>query len=345
MKSDRSHAAFTLLEMLVVIAIVAILIAVVLPSMSRAKRQSKTTLCSTRLHTFGQGFSIYAYENEDVLPPGRMPKVDDERWQIEVAGGLKYRPTFIAMLGTYMAIPPFRDPQRKKTDVDRDGERGDRQDYADEAYTCPETRTWTDERNGCYGYNYQFLGNARLLDDADPWSFKNWPIRFSRIKSTSNTVAVGDSLGTAAHYPPGERAGYNNNGRTLNEKGNEGFNLDPPIVDPVDGEIASLSGDVIELPSGGTAGLLGGSSGSPKFKPAQGDSAARSAVDLRHGEKTNILWLDGRVSLETLESLGYVIDEDKSVGLGDIDSIDTEEEVGSNRRWTPNQKNRVWLKP
>jgi hypothetical protein len=40
-----------------------------------------------------------------------------------------------------------------------------------------------------------------------------------------------------------------------------------------------------------------------------------------------------------------VIDEDKSVGLGDPDSVDTEEEVGSNRLWTPNQKNRVWLKP
>jgi len=66
--------AFTLIEILVVISIIALLIAILLPSLNNARAQSKRTVCMTRLRTLGQGLAMYADENRDRLVPGRMPK-------------------------------------------------------------------------------------------------------------------------------------------------------------------------------------------------------------------------------------------------------------------------------
>ena len=91
MSRNRLAAGFTLIELMVVIAILGLLIAILAPALSRARKQAKATLCLTRLRTIGQGLVLYADENDGVLVPGRMPGVDDEHWQVEIAGGLKYR--------------------------------------------------------------------------------------------------------------------------------------------------------------------------------------------------------------------------------------------------------------
>jgi prepilin-type processing-associated H-X9-DG protein len=329
-----------LIELLVVIAIIGVLVGLVLPALSRARRQAKTTTCATRLRTLGQGLTIYANEFDDVLVPHRIPKTDDLYPGVAIEGGTKYRPTFLALLGTQIGIAPFSDPRPNLEKPDREGEEADRQNYADEAYVCPEVPTWTDERNAAYGYNYQFLGNARLIDKDDPLSFKNWPVRYSKIKGPGKTVAIGDSLGTAANFPRFQRGGYENNGRTVNARGNEGLVIDPPIIDPDMGEVATRGGV-----AGGGPGPETGMAPSSEAWPSlagmageEGGEAARSGVDLRHGDKTNILWLDGRVSVENLKSLGYWIDEDTSVGFGDL-----EEKHGNNRFWTGTQRNRVWV--
>lgn len=349
--------AFTLIELLVVVAIIAILVGILLPSLSRARRIAKTTTCSSRLKTHGQGLAIYANEYDDVLVPHRMPRIDNEHWRADVEGGLKYRPTFLAMLGSQLGIPPFDDPMPSRLDTDCQGEPGDRQNYANEVYVCPEVAEWTDERNACYGYNYQFLGNARLREMDDPSSYKNWPVYFSRVKGAAQTVAVGDSLGTAAGFARVRRTDYQGenrrcdkasrgefgdagppiNGRSLNARGNEGLVLDPPIIDPNMGEIAGREGD-----AGGSGGEQVGAAsplgGWPGYISLGGGEEGRSAVDPRHGNKGNILWLDGHVSLESLQALGYWVEDSGAVGLGDI-----ELKQGNNRFWAGGQRNRVWL--
>jgi len=306
MPHRRGARGFTLIELLVVVATIGLLISILLPALAGARRQSKSTVCKTRLRVLGQGIALYATQYHDKLLPSRMPKLDNHHWQVRIAGGLKYRPTFLAMMGEQVGIPPFTDPQPSKTTVDREGEPGDQQNYASDAYVCPEAADWTDERNACYGYNYQFLGNARLKDPDDVRSFKNWPRAYSLIGAPASTVAVGDSLGTAAVFGTRERLDYDNNARAVSAKGNEGFNLDPPAVDPERGEIAEQAT----------------SEGGP----------ARTAVDERHAGAANILWLDGHVSGETLESLGYTSAEDGAVGL-----------TGSNRQWSGDQREIVWI--
>src|SRR4051812_29838090 len=52
--------AFTLIELLVVIAIIALLIAILLPSLSRARENSRRTVCGTQLKSQGMAIAIYA---------------------------------------------------------------------------------------------------------------------------------------------------------------------------------------------------------------------------------------------------------------------------------------------
>jgi prepilin-type N-terminal cleavage/methylation domain-containing protein/prepilin-type processing-associated H-X9-DG protein len=51
---------FTLIELLVVVAIIALLIAILLPSLGRAKDQAKMTTCRANLHSIGQLLFMYS---------------------------------------------------------------------------------------------------------------------------------------------------------------------------------------------------------------------------------------------------------------------------------------------
>jgi prepilin-type processing-associated H-X9-DG protein len=66
----RSNArAFTLVELLVVIGIIAALIALLLPALNRARESAKTVQCLSNLRQISGSFEMYAAQNKQVLPP------------------------------------------------------------------------------------------------------------------------------------------------------------------------------------------------------------------------------------------------------------------------------------
>lgn len=74
--------AFTLVELLVVLGIIAILMAVLLPAMNAANRQAKRVQCQSNLRQLGQSLLIYAQNWKGwIVPPGLDDAVaPTERW-------------------------------------------------------------------------------------------------------------------------------------------------------------------------------------------------------------------------------------------------------------------------
>jgi prepilin-type processing-associated H-X9-DG protein len=68
----RKAAAFTLVELLVVIGIIALLVAILLPALSRARAQANLLKCEANLRSIGQSIQIYAYNYKGLLPFGQF---------------------------------------------------------------------------------------------------------------------------------------------------------------------------------------------------------------------------------------------------------------------------------
>jgi prepilin-type N-terminal cleavage/methylation domain-containing protein len=61
-------AGFTLVELMVVIAMTTVLTALLLPALSGAKEKARRAVCKNNLHQLYVAFDIYAGNNSDVLP-------------------------------------------------------------------------------------------------------------------------------------------------------------------------------------------------------------------------------------------------------------------------------------
>jgi prepilin-type processing-associated H-X9-DG protein len=66
---SRPSAAFTLVEVLVVIGIIAVLIAMLLPALNGARQRAMATQCLSNLRQLGQAFVIYNSENKGFVIP------------------------------------------------------------------------------------------------------------------------------------------------------------------------------------------------------------------------------------------------------------------------------------
>lgn len=67
--------AFTLIEMLVVIAIIAVLVAMLFPVFSRAREKARQAACSSNLRQIGLAFGMYVQDYDEKLPDRRDLKL------------------------------------------------------------------------------------------------------------------------------------------------------------------------------------------------------------------------------------------------------------------------------
>ena len=71
--NEAIRRAFTLLELLVVVGIIALLIAVLLPSLNRARENANRSKCGTNLHAIGRALTLYAASESDMFPAQPPP--------------------------------------------------------------------------------------------------------------------------------------------------------------------------------------------------------------------------------------------------------------------------------
>ncbi|MCG3181027.1 MAG: hypothetical protein BIFFINMI_03394 [Phycisphaerae bacterium] len=71
--SRSTKHAFTLIELMVIVAILAVLISILLPSMERARAITRRTMCMSNLRQIGVAIYAYADDYKDTIPFGPAP--------------------------------------------------------------------------------------------------------------------------------------------------------------------------------------------------------------------------------------------------------------------------------
>lgn len=66
----RNSRAFTLVELLVVVGIIALLVSILIPALSQAREAADKTLCATNLHGLSLANSLYANDYDGFYAPG-----------------------------------------------------------------------------------------------------------------------------------------------------------------------------------------------------------------------------------------------------------------------------------
>ncbi len=66
----RYRPAFTLVELLVVMAVIMVLIAIIVPTLMYARERGRRTVCRNHIHQFTIGIHLYAHDADSRLPSG-----------------------------------------------------------------------------------------------------------------------------------------------------------------------------------------------------------------------------------------------------------------------------------
>ena len=69
-RNKASNQAFTLLELLIVIAMIAVLAAVLFPVFQKVRENARRTTCQSNLRQIGLAITQYTQDSDETLPPG-----------------------------------------------------------------------------------------------------------------------------------------------------------------------------------------------------------------------------------------------------------------------------------
>ena len=174
----NKKSAFTLLELLVVVSIIALLVSILLPALAGARAQARTTLCASRHREIYMAWMFYAEDHDGHIMPSW------HGWEIEdVHGGW-----WVWLIPPYIANLTWRADHRLDDAL------------WDKAMWCPEKNGPMDHPLGSspwIGMNALLVGGWGVpVADAPPRP------RLGSLVSPASLVVFTDSRDHTYHYHP-----------------------------------------------------------------------------------------------------------------------------------------------
>ncbi len=205
--SLRRRKAFTLIELLVVISIISLLIAMLLPSIEKARQSGEQAVCAANLKSFGVALNAYVNEWDSWLPNYEAWYDDHNRSKLVVSedGNWYWKKNFDALgsiLNSYLdsagdphshmsntpqgvICPSFLRSQYSTGKWGAGAPSGGRQ-FAEDQRTNAAVH-W---QRAAYGYNSTFLGYQWSVSG----NAKNWRFRkIDHVRFPSNIISDGDT--------------------------------------------------------------------------------------------------------------------------------------------------------
>ena len=177
----RKSKGFTLVELLIVVAILALLMGMLLPTLQKAMKIAEDVVCKTNLRSIQPALALYAKDHEGYLPTASGPDNGTlyyETWNQMITTG--YGPSKYGWMPTASYIPKG-------------------------AFECP-SYEWNIGRRGCYGMNwamqgYDPAGRGDYIRNPYPY----WEYKLSATLRPGRVYLVGD---TTRHPPYGHNSGF-----------------------------------------------------------------------------------------------------------------------------------------